>query len=64
MSKIEWKVWNIHKEWQPLKATTLKEAARELQAKMPYSEEAKIRVDGKKVYDFTPANPPINFGPF
>lgn len=64
MARIEWKVWNIHKEWQSLRATTMDEAARELQDKMPYSEEAQIRVDGKDVYKFHPKRDNINFGPW
>lgn len=59
--KIEWRVWNIHKEWQPLRATTMDEAARELQEKMPYSEEAIIRVDGKDEYEFRPQRSNLNF---
>jgi hypothetical protein len=60
---LEWKVWNIHKDWQPMKATTLEEAARELQNHMPYSEEAKIRIDGKEILNYTFV-PKSNFGPF
>lgn len=63
MAKIEWKVWNMHKDWQPMKATTLDEAARELAAKGPYAEEAQIRIDGK-VIDYHPPRQQPNFGPY
>lgn len=62
--RLEWKVWNIHKDWQPMKATSLEEAAKELQAKMPYSEEAKIRVDGGEVRKFVPQRAKKFWGPF
>ena len=60
--KLEWKVWNIHKEWQPMCATTLEQAARELTAKGPYAEEAQIRIDDLEVMAFVPARPLVNFG--
>lgn len=64
--KLEYKVWNIHKDWQPLAATTLEEATDEVDRMDPYTEEAQLR-DKETGQIYTrqrPTRPQLNFGPF
>lgn len=68
MAKFEWRnVW-MHKdgEWHPMQATTKEQALRELERKMPYTEDGTlVRIDGTEVVKFVPPrDPPMNFGPF
>ena len=62
--RLEYKVWNIHKDWQPLKATNLEDAAREVAAGDPYNEEAVLR-DAETGQTWSRRRPEtkINFGP-
>ncbi len=52
--RLEWKVWFIHEEWQPLNATSIDEATKEIMRKGPLAEEAKIRdAETRKIYSQT-----------
>ena len=63
--KYQWRVWNIHKDWQDLKAETLDQAGEELKKHLPYSEEAQVKeVSTGKVFNWRPPKPAIDFGPF
>ncbi len=63
--QLEYKVWNIHTEWQPLSATTLEGAVDELGHMGPYTEEAQVRdkETGQVYTRQRPAAPQLNFGP-
>ncbi len=41
--KLEYRIPFIHEPWQPLRATTLDGATRELMAMGPHTEEAQLR---------------------
>lgn len=62
---LEYKAWNIDTEWQPLSATTLEGAAKELDQMGPHMEEAKVRdKDSGQTYGRQrPTASRLNFGP-
>ena len=66
--RYQWKVWNIHKEWQDMKATSLDAARMELKRYEPYSEEAKIKeVESGEIYNYRTKKTEgydLDFGPF
>ncbi len=62
--KLQWKVWNIHDDWQDMVATTMEQANSELLGKMPYSEEAQVKnVETGEIFNWKPPKNTINFGP-
>lgn len=61
--KLEYNIWNITNGWQPMQATSLKEAQHEIEAMGPYGEEAVIRDEDGQVYRQNQNLPKLNFGP-
>ena len=48
----EYKVWNMHDDWQPLEANDLEEAWEELDRILgPYGEEARIRDEDGEIHE-------------
>lgn len=62
---LEYRIPFVQPDWMPLRATTLEQANRELEAMLPHSEEAQVRDTDGRVLNWTPPakrNEP-NFGP-
>jgi hypothetical protein len=65
--KLEWKNCWMHKEWQPMAATTMEEAQWYLESRLPQTEDGTLirNVETGEVFKWNPPREPaINWGPF